>query len=104
MNTHRSVGTQLSPSLVHTWSRPAEALSWFCRNRGSQGGYTTAACRDQMYGTGTHKENESGSCLRELPLETATGAADEGVPFLGLKCQLLVLIPEEHRDVCGLNI
>lgn len=42
--------------------------------------------------------------LRELPLETTTEAADGGVLFLGIKCQLVVLIPEEHPDVCGLNI
>lgn len=42
--------------------------------------------------------------LREILLETLTEAEDGRVPFLGIKCQLLVLIPEEHRDVCGLNI
>lgn len=44
------------------------------------------------------------NALRELPLETATEAAVWGVPFLSIKCQLLALIPEEHRDVSGLNI
>lgn len=62
MNTHEQ--HPLSPFLVHTWSRPAEALSLFCRSRGSRGGYTTAACRDRTYGTETQEKSE-GTMLRE---------------------------------------
>lgn len=60
LNMHKRAGTQhpLPPFLVHTWSRPAEALSLFCRSRGSRGGYTTAACRDQTYGTETQEKPE----------------------------------------------
>lgn len=39
------------PSRSRRWCRRWAVLSWFCRRRGSPGGYTTAAYKDQMCGT-----------------------------------------------------
>lgn len=100
--THRLQHAQrpLPPFLVHTWSRPAEALSLFCRSRGSQGGYTTAAYRDQTYETETQKKI-SGWCFDGAPASNSKRSCSMGldVPCLALK--LCSLIPEEH---CGISM